>query len=247
MLRVSTSDDQVDRVSVFRYDVAANKHFREASIGGVRSPAFKHSQPATSDSSMLDHVSNTRRQQDVKSRLMVVNDQLCKKPTSRIRKDKVEAFARFSHFLYTRTHRAIAVPHRHMIWIVAEEMHTRVGKLQGSGATERISFNSAVAFGQWSTVISGEKFVQNAIGEAQYKHNGVYEMRLSEEGGTPACVYELSLLICMSCCDLSGIHGSSMTQQPRSLCCAKMGLGVSGRVGNAQRANKQLLLESKDG
>lgn len=42
-------------------------------------------------------------------------------------------------------------------------------------------------------------------GEAQYKHHGVYELRLSEEGGTAACVYELGLLTCMSCCDLSGI------------------------------------------
>lgn len=48
---------------------------------------------------------------------------------------KGEAFARFFHSLYTRTHRAIAVPRRHMIRIVAEEMHSRVGKLQGSGAT----------------------------------------------------------------------------------------------------------------
>lgn len=38
------------------------------------------------------------------------------------------------------------------------------------------------------------KSLSECHGEAQYKHNGVFEVRLSEEGGTAACVYKLSLL-----------------------------------------------------
>lgn len=49
------------------------------------------------------------------------------------------------------------------------------------------------------------KSLSECHGEAQFKHNGVYEVRLPEEGGTAACVYKLSLLTWMSCCDLSGI------------------------------------------
>jgi hypothetical protein len=37
---------------------------QEASIGGVKGLAFGHSRSATSDSSMLDHVSSTREQED---------------------------------------------------------------------------------------------------------------------------------------------------------------------------------------
>jgi hypothetical protein len=69
---------------------------------------------------------------------------------------------------------------------------------------QRFNHNLVVTLNWWSTVISGESLYK-CHEEAQYKHNGVCEARLSEEGGTAASARKLSLLTCMSCSDLSGI------------------------------------------